>query len=144
MWRSLRLRRCRRRLRRRRLRRHRPRRRRPRTLIPEPSSCSSRDKGRARKGSSPAIDETGTAGDEILRIGSPAVPASYRVRDREAVDLEQFLHDALWVKTLLVGLACLVTVILVPLRVALDIGNGEPERNWIARAEQHAVDSWGN
>ena len=57
------------------------------------------------------------------------------MRDREAVDLEQFLNAALRVEPLLVGLACLVAVNLVLLGVPLDIGNGEPQRGWITGAE---------
>ena len=66
---------------------------------------------------------------------------AYWVRDREAVDLEQFLNALLRVETLLVGLACLVTVSLVLLGVPLDIGNGERQRGRIARTEEYAIDS---
>src|SRR5690348_3802572 len=81
----------------------------------------------------------------ILVIGgSQRRPASYRVRDREAVDLEQFLNATLRVEPLLVGLARLVTVNLVPLGVAVDIGDGERQRRWIAGGEQYAVDFRGD
>src|ERR1022692_229670 len=69
---------------------------------------------------------------------------SGRVRDREAIDPEQFLNAALWVEPLLIGLAGLVTINLVPLGVRLDISDGERQRGWVAWPEQHAVDSGSN
>src|ERR1051326_4655816 len=69
---------------------------------------------------------------------------SYRVLDREAVYPEQFLDAALRVEPLLVGLARLITVGLVPLGVAVDVGNRARQRGWIAGAQQDAIDSRGD
>ena len=65
------------------------------------------------------------------------------MRNREPVDLEEFLNAALRIETLLVGLACLVTVSLVLFWVSLDISNGKRQCGWIAGVEQDAVDSRG-
>src|SRR4029077_7540732 len=67
--------------------------------------------------------------------------ASHRMCDRELVDLQQALKAVLWIESLLICLTGMDSVTFIPLRLCLDVGNGQPGCIGVSGLEQHTVDS---